>query len=113
MHFFKCFHQKMKYAHGLDNQNVLLHAYIYVNTSLSTFLLLLAYVTHIVAYLCTHTVLRASHNKGKVCQPPLVLLWATPTTLWPNILPQYVCTTKTHACNQSYMRTVAFIVNSY
>ena len=56
-------------------------SHIYVNTSLSTFLLLLAYVTHIVAYLCTHTVLRASHNKGKVCQPPLVLLWATPTTL--------------------------------
>ena len=70
------------------------------NTSLSTFLLLLAYVTHIVAYLCTHTVLRASHNKGKVCQPPLVLLWATPTTLWPNTLPQSV--PRKHACNQSY-----------
>ena len=58
----------------------------------------------LVAYLCTQYILSASHNKGKVCQPPLVLLWATPTTHWPNTLPQ--CSAEyhqKHACSASHM----------
>ena len=62
-----------------------------------------------------HIALSASHNKGKVCQPPLVLLWATPTTLWPNILPHAVRLYHENTRMQPviYANYLAFIINNY